>query len=163
MIATVLAAFTTLASCANRCPCTVAPGHDTLSVLSLVGRDFRAAHAVFSGSVLRLDTLKLDSLLMTNSQRPVVEPGLLRYRVAVLEYWKGPLSDTVDVIVERPYMTCGHSLDVGQQYLLFTYPGPDGKRSSARVSVDACSRVELLVASRPTRDLLGSARSRRRR
>jgi hypothetical protein len=146
-------------SCNLRCPCTVLPGDATRPFADLVRRDVKAAHAVFAGTVVRLDPLGLDSLFMANARRPIVQPRRLKYMILVRESWKGRLGDSVSVLVDRPEWSCGRFLTVGESYVVFAYRGPEESPFDP-LSIDACSRVARQAESESTRRALGRPRIR---
>jgi hypothetical protein len=160
MILGLLGAVTVVTSCSSRCPCTVAPGQDTLSRTTIVRQARSDAYAVVLGNVARIDTLAWDTLFLANSRRPIVEPRLVRYRFESVTSWKGPRDDQIDVFVHRPYTSCGRSLELHQEYLLFAYPSQSAGRQG--IVIDACSRIELKAQAESTVNILGRPRHRPR-
>ena len=160
VILSLLGAIAAAASCAARCPCTVQPGHESLSRTTVVQQARSNAYAVILGRVIRADTLAWDSLFIADSRRPIVVPILVRYLLDSVTSWKGPRQDQVQVLVPLAYTTCGRSLELNQQYLLFTYPsrsaGGDGGE------LDSCSRVESKSQLDSTVAILGRPRHRPR-
>lgn len=160
MILSLLSAITVTFSYAGRCPCTVPPGTDSLSRATIIQRARSDAYAVLLGRVIRVDTLGWDSLFLANSRRPIVEPRLVRYRLDSVTSWKGPREDQIHVFVQQPYMTCGRTLELNQEYLLFTYRGP--WPNGQGIEIDACSRVEVGSQRDSTVAVLGRPRHRPR-
>src|SRR5687767_9373416 len=160
MILSLLGAITVIFSSAGRCPCTVLPGRDSLSRATIIQQARSDAYAVILGRVVRVDTLAWDSLFLASGRRPIVEPRLVRYRLDSVTSWKGPGQDQIHVFVQRPYMSCGRSLGLNQEYLLFTYRSslPSGQG----VEIDACSRVEVRSQLDSTVAVLGRPRHRPR-
>jgi hypothetical protein len=161
MILSLLSAITVTSSYAGRCPCTVLPGRDSLSRATIIQQARSDAYAVILGRVIRVDTLAWDSLFLASGRRPIVEARLVRYQLDSVTSWKGPRQDQIHVFVERPYMSCGRSLELNQEYLLFTYRSPFS--SGQGVEVDACSRVEVGSELDSTVAVLGRPRHRRRK
>lgn len=160
MILSLLSAITVTSSYAGRCPCTVLPGRDSLSRATIIQQARSDAYSVILGRVIRVDTLGWDSLFFASSLRPIVEPRLVRYRLDSVTSWKGPGQDQLHVFVERPYMSCGRSLELNQEYLLFTYRS--SFTSDQGAEIDACSRVEVGSQLDSTVAVLGRPRQRPR-
>jgi|SRR5687767_4532919 len=160
MILSLLSAITLTASYAGRCPCTVLPGRDSLARATIIQQARSDAYAVILGRVIRVDTLAWDSLFLASGRRPIVEARLVRYRLDSVTSWKGPRQDQIHVFVQRPYMSCGRSLELKQEYLLFTYRSR--LASGQGVEIDACSRVEVRSQFDSTVAVLGRPRHRPR-
>ena len=142
MILSLLSAITVTFSSAGRCPCTVLPGRDSLSRATIIQQARSDAYAVILGRVVRVDTLAWDSLFLASGRRPIVEPRLVRYWLDSVTSWKGPRQDQIHVFVQRPYMSCGRSLGLNQEYVLFTY----------RSSLPSGQGVEIGMARTPVND-----------
>lgn len=160
MILTLLGMATVLRLSAAWCPCTVQPGQDSLSRTTLVHQARRDAYAVLLGKVVRADTMAWDTLFLANSRRPTIQPRLVRYRLEAVSSWKGPRQNRIEVLVHLPSMSCGRSLELHQEYLLFAYASRSGRGQD--VEIDACSRVELKGRADSTIAILGRARNRPR-
>ena len=160
MILGLLGAIPIITSCAARCPCAALPAHDSVSRTTIVRQARSDAYAVIRGRVAQVDTLAWDSLFLANSRRPIIEPRLVRYRLDSLTSWKGPRQDQIYVFVQQPYMSCGRTLELNQEYLLFTYQSHSADRKG--VEIDACSRVEVKHELDSTVAVLGRPRHRPR-
>jgi hypothetical protein len=157
-----LGPVTIAVSCTARCPCTVLPGDDTLSVATTIRKARDEAHAVFAGQVVHLDTLELDSAYLGGSRRPIVQPRVLRYHLDSVRTWKGPDPDVLEILVYNAQTDCGRTLEVGTRYLVFAYRARPGRDARRRVEIDACSLVLPTARAGREMDVLGPARSRRR-
>ena len=129
------------------------------------------AAAVFSGTLTRVDTLKVrpafaaDSSLyatlggdsakvqeLINRHSP---PEKVRYVFTVSAVWKGGATREIGVIADNLDSSCGRLLDPGEEYLVYADDFGEG------LMVNACSRVLPLDEAEKDRSMLRASRAAR--
>lgn len=95
------------------CPCTLPPG----GVTAQRELAYATAARVVLGPVVAVDTIVSMQAGLPPRQR--TEPRVLRYRLVVEKQWKGAPADTLALIAPDQGTSCGRSLSVGTQYVIY--------------------------------------------
>lgn len=101
------------------------------------GQRFQQAHHVFTGTVTAVEVEENDPATVGDDKH--------RYRVVVGLEHKGDVPPMVDVLTSVHGGTCGISLSVGTEYLVFAY----GDSTDARVETHYCSGTRLASGGPP--------------
>ncbi|MFC6088726.1 hypothetical protein [Saccharothrix lopnurensis] len=99
---------------------------------------YQRANHVFSGTVVASETEANDPSTVGDDR--------YRYRVEVDVEYKGDVPPMVDVLTSVHSSTCGTTLAVGTEYLVFAF----GDSSDARVDTHSCSGTRHASGGPPT-------------
>jgi hypothetical protein len=138
--------------CAALCLCELrVAGHPEPTVEMRVQRARDAAAAVFSGRVVRIDTLTRRPFT-GGDPSPDVRRGLpasVRFHFAVQAAWKGDVLDTASVVVNEVYSSCGRWFEVGEGYVIYASGAKGG------LTAGACTRTVPMSMAEEDLQLLG--------
>lgn len=104
------------------------------------------AASVFSGTVVRIDTVELMLDNFTFEHHAVT--------VNINQSWKGLNSHTVTIYTATNSAACGYYFEPGQEYLIYTYAWTDVGVESTGI----CSRTRRLIDAVDDFNALGSGR-----
>jgi ketosteroid isomerase-like protein len=144
---------------------------------SLAGSDF-----VFSATVIGSEQPAPLHYTMGDKQNFSVKTGMVGWRMATSQTWKGAVPDTVAVYSDKERAACGYTFEAGRRYLVFAKAsgpeawhnpmgvGTDGVRRAAEgwpagiiffpVPVtDACTKTTPLERAKGTLEELGDPRT----
>ena len=148
--------------CATRCPCVVPAGVDWRSAAVMAPRARQQAHAVFRGTVVRADTVALDTfnLARDGAQWPhqIVQVKEIRYTLSVDRVWKGPRKRELVLMSYGVHTSCGRDYTLGETYLVYADRDRQGT-ARARLITYSCSRVRSGVELEDDLKVLGPGRA----
>jgi hypothetical protein len=120
------------------------------------------AYAVFRGSVIRADTVALDTFNLARdaAQSPqlVIQAKEIRYTFAVDRVWKGPGERELVLMSYRVHTSCGRDYKLGTTYLVYADRDRQG-RAKTQLSSYSCSRVRVDLELEDDLKILGPGRA----
>ncbi len=149
-------------ACATRCPCVVPAGVDWRSAAIMAPRARQDAYAVFRGSVIRADTVALDTfnLARNPAQSPhlIIRAKVIRYTFAVDRVWKGPRERELVLTSYEVHNSCGRDYALGPAYLVYADRDRQGT-AKTQLSTYSCSRVRSGLEIEDDLKVLGPSRA----